>query len=91
MSALQQKRTKLDQTFTFMSYIRMPAIQKNYRLPNIVTKPLTPEPLSLGLVFTHKSGRWTQGVFESLRWPCFTPTPLPLSPAMGEHPGPVRV
>ena len=28
MSALQQKHTKLDQTFTFMSYIRMRAIQK---------------------------------------------------------------
>jgi hypothetical protein len=28
MSALQQKRTKLDQTFTFMSCIRMWAIQK---------------------------------------------------------------
>ena len=28
MSALQQKHTKLDQTFTFMSYIRMRAIQE---------------------------------------------------------------
>jgi ATP-dependent Lon protease len=28
MSALQQKHTKLEQTFTFMSYMRMRAIQK---------------------------------------------------------------